>query len=137
LKHLLDPQAYATHCLSPAILSSEVLSATEQHNPDLICITALPPGGLAQARYLCKRLRARFPEVRIMVVRPGIEKDASIDTQTVSKRLTEAGATSVSVSMAEALTQIADVLPPLLRQPVVTDVAVSADGSAVMASTPA
>ena len=37
----------------------------------MICIAAVPPGGLAQTRYLCKRLRARFPNLKIAVGRWG------------------------------------------------------------------
>jgi hypothetical protein len=39
--------------------------------PQIICVSALPPGGLAQTRYLCKRLRARYPDVKIVIGRWG------------------------------------------------------------------
>ena len=34
-----------------------------------VCLAATPPGGLAHTRYLCKRLRARFPDLKILVCR--------------------------------------------------------------------
>ena len=37
----------------------------------MICIAAVTPGGLAQTRYLCKRLRASFPDLKIAVGRWG------------------------------------------------------------------
>ena len=36
----------------------------------------MPPGGLAQARYLCKRLRAGVPDIRIVVGRWSSPEDA-------------------------------------------------------------
>jgi len=39
----------------------------EQSTPTLVCIGLVPPGGFAQTRYLCKRLRARFPTLPIVV----------------------------------------------------------------------
>ena len=35
----------------------------------VVVVSVLPPGGLSQARYLCKRLRAGVPDVRIVVGR--------------------------------------------------------------------
>jgi hypothetical protein len=37
----------------------------------MICIAAVPPGGLAQTRYLCNRMRARFLNLKIAVGRWG------------------------------------------------------------------
>ncbi|MGH9444537.1 MAG: hypothetical protein ACRD3O_02205, partial [Terriglobia bacterium] len=32
-----------------------------------VCVSALPPAALGQARSLCKRLRGRFPELKIVL----------------------------------------------------------------------
>jgi hypothetical protein len=61
--------------VSTEVLSSEVVALVETARPDIICVSALPPGGLAHARYLCKRLRARYPEVKILVCRWGVPAD--------------------------------------------------------------
>ena len=34
-----------------------------------MCLAVLPPAGLSRTRYLCKRLRARWPDLRILVGR--------------------------------------------------------------------
>jgi hypothetical protein len=65
--------------VTPAgMLSSEIVTLVAEQRPRVACIGFLPPGGLAQARYLCKRLRARFPDLRIVVGRwgatPGIDE---------------------------------------------------------------
>jgi predicted PurR-regulated permease PerM len=117
LSQLFDPFTCEIEQLSTATLASEVLMAVEKGSPDLICITALPPGGLTQARYLCKRLRTRFPEVRIVVVRPGVP----VDTDKSSQRLTEAGANTVATSLTEARTQATQLLLPALVRSVEPD----------------
>jgi hypothetical protein len=45
---------------------------------DIVCIAALPPGGLTHARYLCKRLRARFPQRSIILLRPASASDGEV-----------------------------------------------------------
>jgi predicted PurR-regulated permease PerM len=73
LRQLLDAEAIALDVVSRQALASEVLSRVEQQHLPIVCISAGPPGGLAQARYLCKRLRARVPGVKIVVGRWGEE----------------------------------------------------------------
>ncbi len=113
---LLDPSTYHVQRLSTAALASEVLAIVEQTQPDLICITALPPGDLAHVRYLCKRLREHFPQERILVVCPGLAKESEFDRHTIVHRLTENGAHMVASSTAEARTQIHQQLFPVLMQ---------------------
>jgi predicted PurR-regulated permease PerM len=48
-------------------LASEKAERVDEHRSDIVCISALPPSGLVQARYLCKRLRVRFPDLEIVV----------------------------------------------------------------------
>lgn len=71
LQHLLDPTRYDVEILHATILTSEVVSLVEQQGVGLICLGSLAPGGIAQTRYLCLRLRARFPDLKIVVGRWG------------------------------------------------------------------
>jgi predicted PurR-regulated permease PerM len=57
--------------LSATALASEVVEAVEHDTPDVIVIVSTPPGGLAHTRYLAKRIRQRFPDARIAILRPG------------------------------------------------------------------
>jgi hypothetical protein len=45
----------------------EMLQLVEPGGNDLICISALQPYAFAPARSACRRLRARFPKIRILV----------------------------------------------------------------------
>ena len=71
MQQLLDPRRYELEVVSAAMLTAEVLSLMEQQRASLICIAALPPGASAPTRYLCKRLRTRSPECKIVVGRWG------------------------------------------------------------------
>jgi hypothetical protein len=92
----------ATH----KVLSSEIVAMVEAKKPTLICIASLPPGGLAHTRYLCKRLRTRFPELKILVGRWGIEggKERSREV------LLEAGANQVGFTLQESRQQAIQLL---------------------------
>jgi predicted PurR-regulated permease PerM len=46
---------------------SEMLSQVAEANPGIVCISALPPFAFNHARDLYAKLRARFPELRIVV----------------------------------------------------------------------
>jgi predicted PurR-regulated permease PerM len=70
-RQLLDPARYEVDVTKTPLLTSEVVSLVAKTSPALICIGAVPPGGMAQARYLCKRLRTRFPDLKIVVGRWG------------------------------------------------------------------
>jgi AI-2E family transporter len=67
LQHVLDPGRFEIEVTKAGLLAAEVLSLVEQSTPTLVCIGLVPPGGFAQTRYLCKRLRARFPTLPIVV----------------------------------------------------------------------
>jgi predicted PurR-regulated permease PerM len=74
LRQLLDRSRYALQVLSAEMLTGEVVAAVEQQQAQLICIAAVPPEALAPTRYLCKRLRTRFPDCKIVVGRWGAEE---------------------------------------------------------------
>lgn len=67
LVRVLGESGVRCESISNAVLASELADAVERLGADVVCISALPPQGLPQARYLCKRLRERFPRLRIVV----------------------------------------------------------------------
>ena len=54
-----------------SLLAAEVVERAAALEPGVVVVATLAPGGLAQARYLVKRLRARFPELPLVAVRWG------------------------------------------------------------------
>lgn len=105
LGKMLDGMRYKMEIISADMLASEMVSLVERKQPGIICIGAVAPGGLAHARYLCKRIRARCPEVKILVGRWGF----SGNPETTRATLTSAGADRIAITLAEArdhLTQL-------------------------------
>jgi hypothetical protein len=76
-RELLDGTKYEVEIMSDTMLTAEVVARIGEKSPAMICIAAVPPGGLAQTRYLCKRLRARFPDLKIAVGRWGTGSEDS------------------------------------------------------------
>jgi predicted PurR-regulated permease PerM len=109
LKKLLDPARWEVDLLSDEAMTSDVLAAVAESHPAVICIGSLPPGGLAHARYLCKRLRARYPDVKILVGRWGLKGDGESNRE----ELREAGADLVATTLAETRDQLSTWLPIL------------------------
>jgi predicted PurR-regulated permease PerM len=105
----LDPSRWQMKLIAPETLTSELLELVDAQEPSLVCIASLPPGGLAHTRYLCKRLSARFPDLRIVVGRWGEEPGADEH----GKALEEAGASSTAATLLETRQQL-EALRPLL-----------------------
>jgi predicted PurR-regulated permease PerM len=102
LAQLVDPAKVHLESVGSSYLASELTSGEPmgglQGRPDLVCVISVPPGGLAQARYICRRLRTKLPQTPIVVIRPGAQARAEESSQ----RLTEDGAGQVCFTLEEA-----------------------------------
>jgi predicted PurR-regulated permease PerM len=125
LKQMLDPQRWEVTVIADGTLTSEVVAQVASDPPAAICITSIPPSGVAHARYLCKKLRVVAPDVPLLVGRWGQRRIGQID----QVRLIEAGASHLSTSLVDTrkwldarypvLSQSAPSVPPALdRTPV-------------------
>lgn len=106
LEKLLDPRRHKLEVISADKLAAEMLSLIEERQPRLVCIGAVAPGGISHARYLCKRIRGRFPAVKIMVGRWGFSEGL----ENTKSSLTSSGADRITNTLLEArdyLTQLA------------------------------
>jgi predicted PurR-regulated permease PerM len=113
LRQLLAPERYDLELTEVDMLAGELVEHVAQRRPAIICIASLPPGGLAHSRYLCKRLRSRFREVKIIVGRWG-EKGHSDKN---AKLLQEVGASQVTTTLLETRDRIAALAPVVAEQP--------------------
>jgi predicted PurR-regulated permease PerM len=105
----LDPTRLTLEIVSPEILTAEVLSLIEQQRVGLVCIAALPPRALAPTRYLCKRLRARLPELKIVIGRWGFSGNIQEDRS----HLLSAGADEVAMTLRETRSHVMQLIPLL------------------------
>jgi predicted PurR-regulated permease PerM len=103
---LLGPERGRTVILSSKTMAAEVLERVKEEEPALVCIATLSPHSLAMARYLCKRLRARFPRLPVLAGCWG----RCADWEEAEKSLQKAGATQVATSLQETLGQVSPVL---------------------------
>jgi hypothetical protein len=97
LAQLFDPEEVRVESVGSAYLGSEETTAGEQQ-PDLVCIICIPPGGLTQARYICRRVRAKLPQTPILVIRPGVQANGKESAE----KLTEDGANQVCFTIEDA-----------------------------------
>jgi len=108
LESLLDPVRWRMELIAPETLTAELVEMVAQKEPALVCIATIPPGGQAHTRYLCKRLRARFPDLRIIVGRWG-QEPATADAASFR----EAGALGAATTLLETRQQLMSLLPVL------------------------
>jgi hypothetical protein len=94
------------------MLSAEMVTLAGEKEPAVVCIGAMPPGGLAHTRYLCKRLRARLPDAKIVVGRWGLAGDLEQNQE----QLKEAGADQVEMNLLETCKHLNSWLPVLTQQ---------------------
>ncbi len=103
LSRLLRSERFDYLAASSASMVSDVIGRIGESPPDVLFIASIPPGGLSQTRYLCKRLRARFPELRIVVGRLGLYEAERAEQ---ARQLQEAGSDHLVLGLAEAVSEL-------------------------------
>src|SRR5262249_42928699 len=105
-RQLLGPSPWPMQTISTDALVGETVTRLPADHPAVVVISALPPGGIARTRYLCKRLRGN-PAVHVLVGCWGLTDEV----KETRERLLSAGANHVAVTMLETRDQ----LKPLLQ----------------------
>ena len=98
LAHVVAPAGVDIQVLGVMTLKGEMIELAAGARPDVLFISAAPPAAVLPARYLCKKLRARFPDTPIVVGLWGAEGDLT----RANERLVSAGATKLVVDAATA-----------------------------------
>ena len=110
LARLLEDLPIALEISQTRMLASDVTALINEKKFSIVCIADLPPSASSKTRYLVKRLRAAFPDLRIVVGRWAPPALADENTQV----LRDAGATHVASTLVETkkyLATLVDVLP--------------------------
>jgi predicted PurR-regulated permease PerM len=102
LQRIVDPTVCRLEIVSTDRLVSEVVEMVAEERPSIVCIASLPPGGLAHTRLLCKRLRSRYADLKIVVGRWGLQGGIERNRE----QLTSAGADYFATSLRETATQL-------------------------------
>jgi predicted PurR-regulated permease PerM len=103
----LAPRHGRLELLPSTATLAEILARVERGTPELVCLAGLPPEGGPFLRQLCHRLKARFPALLIVAFRPG---EPGVDAAAAARRLREAGADLVVSTLAEASTELSQLL---------------------------
>jgi predicted PurR-regulated permease PerM len=112
LEQLLGSRKWHYEITPVGNLPAELVTRVAENRPDMVCISTLPPGGLARTRYLCKMLRRHFPDLKIAIGLWGLETEHQIQQQ----ELKGAGADFVASTVLEIRNQLQTQLNILARE---------------------
>ena len=100
-KQVLQTEGIDAQTLSAEALAAEKAEQIKDRQPDCVCISALPPLAVMHSRYLCKRLLARFPDLRVIIGLWSVS-----DLTQARDRMQTCGAVNVVSSFSQAMTEI-------------------------------
>jgi predicted PurR-regulated permease PerM len=113
LSQLLRQQGLIAENAGAKFAAGELLALVEAAGVDAVCISVVPPSTVIQGRYLCGKLRAALPRLKIVVVLWGGE-----GLEEARKRLHDSGADEVVDSLPAALTFLVRLkMEPEVAQP--------------------
>ncbi len=92
------------HEITSLGLATEMLTRIEQIKANIIVIVSVYPGSLAHTVYLCKRVRARFPEIIIVASRLGLDDSESAKSN--FDKLQAVGANRIVYTLQETVTEL-------------------------------
>ena len=98
---LLQQARHSVRCI-PIGAVEDMLEQVAQSRASIVCVSALPPFAVGQARSLCKRLRARLPGIQVVVGLWGFAGGVPRAQERVGPGCSDAVATTLS----EALLQV-------------------------------
>jgi len=98
LAHMLDDPRIEMEITTTRMMAADLLALVRERGASVVCIADLPPSPASKTRYLVKRLRAAFPDLRILVGRWAPPALAEESTQA----LRDAGANHVASTLAQS-----------------------------------
>lgn len=115
LAQLLEQAGYTSVSYLAIGTVEDMLKQVGERGFQIVCISALPPFAVGQARSLCKRLRARFPNVTVVVGLWGFNGGVIKAQERVGTACTDAVSTTLSEAMLQVrrLAEIIESAPPL------------------------
>lgn len=98
LRHLLEPSKISMTIAEGVESPLKIVERIDAEEPDVVLIGHLPPNGLTATRYLVRRIKARHPQLTVVVGR----WDEARDAEGAAALLKSAGASTMLGSLAEA-----------------------------------
>jgi predicted PurR-regulated permease PerM len=113
LSQLLELRGYCAVQATADQLASEMVERVETERAQVVCVSAMPPAAVAHARYLCKRIHARFPEMSMVV---GVWH-AKQDPDRLKARIACDGSVRLVTTLAKAQEQLDQLAKSVALQP--------------------
>jgi hypothetical protein len=110
LAQLLEFRSYCSTAVSVTQLASEMVEIVDAKKAHVVVVSAMPPGAVAHARYLCKRLHLRFPDLNMVV---GLWTTKA-DLNKAKDRVACAGSVQMASKLRQALDQIGQLVQPVI-----------------------
>jgi hypothetical protein len=101
LAQLLNAHGIRAKVISASALASERLEEAGGAKIEVVCVSTVRSEGRLHTRYLCKRIRGQFPEMRIVAA-----VLARQDGEEIRKRELSSAVNEVALSLSEAVNQI-------------------------------
>jgi hypothetical protein len=83
------------------MLAAEALDQIEAKGCKTVCVSAVPPNATMHAAYLCKRLKQRFPDLRVLFALWTTE-----NSDRAQERLRQAGVDQVATTLPDAIARL-------------------------------
>lgn len=106
LKQLLIQRKISTRILPAGALAGESIEEVTNGTPAVACVLAVPPFGYVHARYLCRRLRAEFSDLKLV---GAILTEQDVDE--IKKRQPPLVADEIASNLRQALAEVLTLLP--------------------------
>ena len=95
-------------CLSSRMTTGEMVTKAVELKPQIVCLSALCASSVTATAFLCKHLRARLPEAKIMV---GLWQEEGDEYNKRAARLEASGAQRVLPTLSRMQTAILELMP--------------------------
>jgi predicted PurR-regulated permease PerM len=102
LTQLLQQQGVAAQNATGNLAAGELLDLVEKSEVDAACVSVVSPSTVIQARYLCVKLWARFPELKIVIGLWGMTQGVT----DAARRLRDSGANEIVTTLNDAALQL-------------------------------
>ena len=107
LAQLLQQQGFEAQNAPAKLAAGEMVKLVDEADVDAACISVVAPSTVIHARYLCVKLRAQLPNLKIAIGLWGATENITHAAQ----RLRDSGANEVVTTLADAVVQLAKLTP--------------------------
>jgi hypothetical protein len=108
LARMLPAPEFTPRVIAFPLLAAETTEQIAQHACKVVCVSAVPPHAAAHAGHLCKRLKARLPELKVVVALWMSEGSDKLES-----RLRDAGVDVVVTRLPDAIDKLRELTVPL------------------------